>query len=260
MAQEHHQQEAMGYGEFSMQGYETSGSHELYNLQMRMEMLGFPSKLNHHHHQNHHNLEASWRSAGLFPRPGSDDSPASEGLMVSSDAVAWDQPRQLLVDDSLRCLFPVHDEQQPSQGLSLSLYNPEPSVVVGAAADYHRSMMFSRPTNSNSTVSHHQAGFAFHGAAQTSGSVSTSHKLRLSKYLIPTQELLNEFCDLGGVKASKQKPQSKRFDEGGPSSGSPVSHTLQNLDILELQKRKAKLLTLLEEVSFIHSLFIYFAA
>lgn len=247
MAQEHQHQAAMGYGEFTMQGYEASGSQELYNLQMRMEMLGFPTKHNHHlhHHQNHHNPEASWRSAGLFPRPGS-DSPASESLMVSSDAVAWDQPRQLVVDDSLRCLFPVHDEEQPSQGLSLSLYNPEPSVVVDAAADYHRSMMFSRSTNSNSTVSHHQAGFGFHGP-HTTGSVS-SHKLRLSKYLIPTQELLNEFCDLGGVKASKQKPQTKRFEEGGPSSGSPVSLTLQNLDILELQKRKAKLLTLLEEV------------
>ncbi|PKU84063.1 homeobox protein BEL1 homolog [Dendrobium catenatum] len=249
MAQEHQHQAAMGYGEYSMQGYEASGSHELYNLQTRMEMLGFPSKHHHHHqqNQNQHNPETSWRSGGLFLRPGS-DSPASESLMISPDAVAdWDQPRQLVVDDSLRCLFPVHDEEQPSQGLSLSLYNPEPSVVVDSAADYHRSLMFSRPTNSNSTVSHQQ-GFSFH-SAQTSGSVSSStHKLRLSKYLIPTQELLNEFCDLGGVKSSKQKQQSKRFEEGGPSSLSPVSPSLQNLDILELQKRKAKLLTLLEEV------------
>ncbi|XP_020600024.1 homeobox protein BEL1 homolog [Phalaenopsis equestris] len=249
MAGEAHQhQAAMGYGEFSMQGYEASGSQELYNLQTRMEMLEFPSKHHHHqhqHHQNHHNPEASWRSATLFARHGSDDSPASESLMVSSDAVAWDQPRQLVVDDSLRCLFPVHDEEQPNQGLSLSLYNPEPSIVVEAAADYHRSLMFSRAANSNSTVSHQQ-GFAFHGA-QTSGSVS-SHKLRLSKYLIPTQELLSEFCDLGGVKATKQKQHNTRFEEGGPSSDSPVMHSLQNLDILELQKRKAKLLTLLEEV------------
>lgn len=239
------------YGEFSMQGYEVAASgHELYSLQTRMELLGIPSK--HQQQQQHHPNpdEGSWRSGHLYPRQGCCSSPASEsGLMVSADGAGWDQPRQLFVDDaSMRCLFPVHDEeQQPSQGLlSLSLYNPEPSIAD--AADFHRSLMFSRPTSTTTTVSHHQQGL-FPGHA--GGSSVSSHKLKLTKYLVPAQELLNEFCDLGGVKAAskQQKQQGKRVEEGGPSSASSViNHSLQHLDILELQKRKAKLLTLLEEV------------
>ncbi|KAK8958070.1 hypothetical protein KSP39_PZI000891 [Platanthera zijinensis] len=198
-----------GYGEFSMQGYEAAASgHDLYSLQARMELLGLPSK--HHHH--HHNTEEGTCESGLM-----------------ADGAGWDQARQLFVDDaSMRCLFPVQDEdQQRSQGmLSLSLYNPEPSIAEATASRW----LFS---------------------GQGGGSSGNSQKLKLTKYLIPAQELLNEFCDLGGVKAASklQKQQGKRAEEGGPSSSSSlISHSLQNLDILELQKRKAKLLTLLEEV------------
>ncbi|KAK8963218.1 hypothetical protein KSP40_PGU001104 [Platanthera guangdongensis] len=256
MAQEqqqhhHHHQAAAalaGYGEFSMQGYEAAVSgQDLYSLQARMELLGLPSK--HHHHPQHNTEEGTWRSAHLCQRQGCCSSPTSEsGLMA--DGAGWDQARQLFVDDaSMRCLFPVQDEdQQRSQGmLSLSLYNPEPSIAE--ATDFHRSLMFSRPTSTTATISHqHHAGF-FPG--QGAGSFGNSQKLKLTKYLIPAQELLNEFCDLGGVKAASklQKQQGKRAEEGGPSSSSSlISHSLQNLDILELQKRKAKLLTLLEEV------------
>uniref|UniRef100_A0A7C9EVW0 Homeobox domain-containing protein n=1 Tax=Opuntia streptacantha TaxID=393608 RepID=A0A7C9EVW0_OPUST len=100
--------------------------------------------------------------------------------------------------------------------------------------------------------------------------------MRNSKYLGPTQELLNEFCSLGSAndnnKQSSDDPQGKRqlkkkekehweFLDGdddngggdntnqnnGGSSSSPQSN-LYALNLSELQKRKTKLLGLLEEL------------
>ncbi|KAJ6797223.1 homeobox protein BEL1-like protein [Iris pallida] len=78
-----------------------------------------------------------------------------------------------------------------------------------------------------------------------------SYQLKSSKYLFPAQELLNEFCSLGGgntntnrgvsPKTKDSKAASNRWEEGGPSS-------LYSMDLADLQKRKAKLLAMLEEV------------
>ncbi|KAJ6845110.1 homeobox protein BEL1-like protein [Iris pallida] len=77
-----------------------------------------------------------------------------------------------------------------------------------------------------------------------------SYQLKRSKYLFPAQELLNEFCSLGGgnakngispKKKDSRAASSNQWEEGGPSS-------LYSMDLVELQKRKAKLLTMLEEV------------
>lgn len=73
-------------------------------------------------------------------------------------------------------------------------------------------------------------------------------QLKNSKFLLPTQGLLNEFSDLG----IKQKHNSScsgrtknKFNKEGDCS---KNHSLHSLDFLELQKRKAKLLSMLEEV------------
>lgn len=75
--------------------------------------------------------------------------------------------------------------------------------------------------------------------------------LKRSKYVIPAQELLNEFCNLGGIMSTNNTSSSKKkehqWEEGGPSS-------LYSMDLAELQKRKAKLLSMLEEVKLIPSL------
>ncbi|KAG0452963.1 hypothetical protein HPP92_025627 [Vanilla planifolia] len=185
----------LGYSDFSavgnagMHGYDSHGQ-ELYSLQSRMELLGLPAKI-----PFHQNPESPWVNT-----------------------------RQLQMDESMRCLFPVHDahEQPQSQGLSLSLHNPE---------DLHRSLFLPRHTTSAATCQ--LQNLAFHGG---------NHNLKLYKYLIPAQELLGEFCDLGGLRSSTHKSR------GPTGSGAAVNNMLQNLDILELQKRKAKLLGLLEEV------------
>ncbi|XXG76549.1 hypothetical protein AAC387_Pa08g0877 [Persea americana] len=74
-------------------------------------------------------------------------------------------------------------------------------------------------------------------------------QLKNSKFLLPTQELLNEFSNLG----IKQKHNSScsvgtnnKFHKDGDYS---KNHSLHSLDFLELQKRKAKLVSLLEEVN-----------
>ncbi|PKA60422.1 Homeobox protein BEL1 like [Apostasia shenzhenica] len=207
-SQETHHPAALGYSDFAAaaagEGYEEAAGHELYSLQTRMEMLGFLSK---------HNPNSSWRG-----------SPAADPVLIAGEG-SWEQPRQLLVDDdSVRCLFPVNGDEPQCQGLSLSLYNSEPTGGAAASGvEFQQNYSFSAP--------------------------SAGHKLRSSKYLIPAQELLNEFCDLGGARAaSKQKTKNRRWEEGGSSSSSPINLSLQTLDILELQKRKANLLSLLEEV------------
>ncbi|KAI0500000.1 hypothetical protein KFK09_018208 [Dendrobium nobile] len=103
-----------------------------------------------------------------------------------------------------------------------------------------------------SIVSSPQQNFFFNDgkfiSAQTV--VTGSQRLKLSKYVFAAQELLNEFCNLGGfIRSSKQKSQSRRLVGGGTaSSASLLDQSLKSLHILELQKRKANLLSMLEEV------------
>ncbi|CAM8884430.1 hypothetical protein QQ045_020198 [Rhodiola kirilowii] len=89
--------------------------------------------------------------------------------------------------------------------------------------------------------------------------------IRHSKYLKPAQELLNEICSLGSKqiehhhyhrqkKASKQKVhgvnQWDHNEHAGTSSNtdSTRNNNLYSLELLELQKRKVQLLSMLEEV------------
>nr|UVW56504.1 homeobox protein BEL1 like protein [Lilium longiflorum x Lilium hybrid division I] len=65
-------------------------------------------------------------------------------------------------------------------------------------------------------------------------------QLKTCKYLAPAQELLNEFCSLGaGIAGRKQ---------GKPVDAASYSQSLSSLDLPELQKRKSRLLSMLEEV------------
>lgn len=73
-------------------------------------------------------------------------------------------------------------------------------------------------------------------------------QLKNSKFFLPTQELLNEFCKLGTKKKhnnNKISGSKINFQKEGVCS---KSQSLYSLDFLELQKRKAKLVSMLEEV------------
>ncbi|XP_012471784.1 homeobox protein BEL1 homolog [Gossypium raimondii] len=158
-------------------------------------------------------------------------------------------------DSSFRCVFPCEGNERPSQGLSLSLSSSNPTTIgvqsfelkqVGHGYDNQHDDMrfigsssssregfFAKPANHH----HHQGEF----------------QLRNSKYLGPTQELLNEFCSLAmkQMDSSKQKQSihkgNKQWDDenGGSSS---MKQPLHSLDFMELQKRKTKLLSMLEEL------------
>ncbi|CAI0417182.1 unnamed protein product [Linum tenue] len=77
-------------------------------------------------------------------------------------------------------------------------------------------------------------------------------QVRGSRYLGPAQELLNEFCSLGTKQTDttpRPKPhplKSKNPDAANDANANKPS--VGSLEFLELQKRKTKLLSLLEEV------------
>lgn len=86
-------------------------------------------------------------------------------------------------------------------------------------------------------------------------------QIRSSKYLAPAQELLNEFCNLGTkqqhqndrtklLKFQKTTHQWPHHQQEDQETKIQQSSNLYSLDLLELQKRKSKLLQMLEEVKF----------
>ncbi|OEL22440.1 Homeobox protein BEL1-like protein [Dichanthelium oligosanthes] len=96
---------------------------------------------------------------------------------------------------------------------------------------------------------HHQLGG---GALQQQHQQAAWH-LRGSRFLRPTQQLLQEFCSLPVEAASTaaSKPPTKPASEDGVgegSSSSAPSAQIQAMDAAELQRLKAKLYAMLQEV------------
>ncbi|KAK8504958.1 hypothetical protein V6N13_133658 [Hibiscus sabdariffa] len=159
---------------------------------------------------------------------------STENLIVGTDSGPWQENRLLVDDSSLRCVFPCEGNERPSQGLSLSLSSSNPTSIGLQSFELRQAGhgYDNQPANL-----HHQGQF----------------QLRNSKYLGPAQELLNEFCSLGTkqIDASKQKlsthKNNKQWDDENGASSS-TKQALHSLDFLELQKRKIKLLSMLEEV------------
>ncbi|XWS48898.1 hypothetical protein CRYUN_Cryun13aG0116300 [Craigia yunnanensis] len=193
---------------------------------------------------------------------------STENLIVGHESAHWQENRLLVDDSSLRCVFPCEGNERPSQGLSLSLSSSNPTSIgiqsfelrqtshsnhdqqddmrfIGSS---YRDSFFGKPANVQQQQQMIQDGFL--------GKAANLHQqgqfqLRCSKYLGPAQELLNEFCSLGTkqIDASKQKQTHKTKqwdDENGASSSRKQS--LGSLDCMELQKRKTKLFSMLEEV------------
>ncbi|OIT01746.1 PREDICTED: homeobox protein BEL1 homolog [Nicotiana attenuata] len=229
-----------------LQSFETNP--EIYNLTSGMEMIGFPSN----------NPQVMWKgnffnknSGNSSVGPSSSNSKStneqfyqhgnfttSENMLVSpTEDQGWNENNRLLVDDpSLRCVFPCEGNERPSQGLSLSLCSSNPSSIGLQSFELRHQQQIL------------QDGFLGKAAANIQGYY---HQIKDSKYLGPAQELLVEFCSLGtkqndhSTKVLKQQKSNQWEDENASSS---KKQTLQSLDLLELQKRKSKLLQMLEEV------------
>ncbi|KAJ1257559.1 hypothetical protein BS78_10G005400 [Paspalum vaginatum] len=131
-------------------------------------------------------------------------------------------------------------------------------------------------TGASSLFGHHhqqqQQLAAVHPAAAVQTSLAPNHQLsahhhqpsfqlRSSRYLGPVQELLSEFCSLlegdmnGGGSSSKRAPKAAaggKWDDVKPSSSSSGGlwghPSLSSMDLLELERRKTRLLSMVEEV------------
>ncbi|KAL5747536.1 hypothetical protein ACOSP7_024539 [Xanthoceras sorbifolium] len=193
---------------------------------------------------------------------------SSENLLVGHEPGPWQENRLLVDDSSLRCVFPCEGNERPSQGLSLSLSSNNPSSIGLQSFEL-------RQTNHNNSHHDQQDDMRFMGSSSREGlffgkssnniqvhqqqmvqdgflgkAENIQFQLRNSKYLGPAQDLLNEFCSLGTKQndAQKHKTQkSKQWDDENASSSSR-KQSLHSLEFMELQKRKTKLLSMLEEV------------
>lgn len=238
---------------------------EMFNLTAGMEMIGFHKNLQQQQESDHiHNNAVMWKS--FINKPGNQGqqhlpSPSyqhdeynsnqnnnnsnSENLMVvgTHDSVStqWQDNRLIVDDSSLRCVFPCEGNERPSQGLSLSLSSNNPSSIGLQSFELRQT-----------TTHHHDQEML---QQQQQEGYNGHFVLKNSKYLLPAQELLNEFCSLDTKHSDlllKQKSQKNmQWEEnsgGGSSSSSSKKHSLTSLEFAELQKRKTKLLSMLEEV------------
>ncbi|CAI9755465.1 unnamed protein product [Fraxinus pennsylvanica] len=217
---------------------------EIYNFTAGMEMIGFPSK---NLHQQNENTSVLWKE--FFNKPGvgcvASSKPTSTSEFYSHDLTgisdttnenlldsssAWNNQNRLMVDDpSSRCIFPGEGNER-RLSLSLSSSNPGSTGI-------HQSFGVG-----------HQDDLRFGPSSSRSVNIQQHFHIRNSNYLAPAQDLLNEFCNLGtkhSVNTSKQKIQKNNVLD---DENIIKKQSLYSLDLLELQKRKTKLLQLLEEV------------
>lgn len=247
------------------------------------------STSDHHFYQHDHQFNKQDFTTGISETSG-------ENLIVGPDhhhhhsavAGAWQEnnSRLLLDDSSLRCVFPCEGNERPSQGLSLSLSSSNPSSIGLQSFELRQTnhnnhdhqqddMRFiSSSTSRDGFFGKPAAGIqqqqqmmqdGFLGKTATPPNIhhQTGHQfqLRNSKYLAPAQEILNEFCSLGtkqndATKLKSHKAKQQWDDENAGSSSRKQS--LCSLEFMELQKRKTKLLSMLEEVFIYTYIYIYF--
>uniref|UniRef100_A0A0A9GPR1 Homeobox domain-containing protein n=1 Tax=Arundo donax TaxID=35708 RepID=A0A0A9GPR1_ARUDO len=144
-----------------------------------------------------------------------------------------------------------HHHHQPSQApLSLSLCGPD---AVGVTLHQHLG-------GSTRQQQPSPAAWLHDYSAAPQGQHAGAWHLRSSRFLLPAQQLLQEFCSLPvetnkRTKAATTKPssqQQQQEDGGGDGSSSSASWApspqIQAMDALELQRLKDKLYIMLEEV------------
>ena len=158
------------------------------------------------------------------------------------------------------------------QGLSLSLSS---SLEAAAKAEEYRNIYYGANSSNasphhqynqfktllaNSSQHHHQVLNQFRSSpAASSSSMAAVNILRNSRYTTAAQELLEEFCSVGRGHFKKNKlsrnnsnPNTTGGGGGGGSSSSAGtandSPPLSPADRIEHQRRKVKLLSMLEEV------------
>ncbi|MED6203586.1 hypothetical protein PIB30_000669 [Stylosanthes scabra] len=235
----------------TMEGFVADPS-DMFNLTTAIDMVGFSTKNLDNNNNNPHmwkGLPSSPSNKNMnqssFYQHGSSSNNNNHNLMVGGDDDDDSSYRLVVDDSSLRCVFPCEGNERPSQGLSLSLSSTNPSSI-GLQSFELRQTTHHHPYYAYQNSPNNKAG------AAPSSSSSTS-VLKNSKYLAAAQELLNEFCSLT-IKhtsdATKHKSNNhlnwEDHDNGTTTPSKKPS--LTSLEFVELQKRKTKLLSMLEEV------------
>ncbi|GFQ08058.1 homeobox protein bel1 homolog [Phtheirospermum japonicum] len=212
-------------------------------------MIGFPPK-SHHHHQ-HHDIQngpvSSWK--GFFARPAA--GPSSISSPKQADFNYQHDLTELLDaggdddDDpsSLRssCVFTCEGLERPSHGLSLSLSSSNPSSIGLQSFELRQQQQHQ----------HQQDDFIRFGPSSSrsvnNNNIQQYHAyIRHSRYLGPAQELLSEFCNLGSTKRNEDITKMRAIQD--TEINAIKKQSLYSLDFVELQRRKNKLLHMLEEV------------
>ncbi|KAK7318197.1 hypothetical protein RJT34_02896 [Clitoria ternatea] len=191
---------------------------------------------------------------------GISETSSDNNLMVGGEAhdisAPWHHENRLIVDDSpLRCVFPCEGNERPSQGLSLSLSSTHPSSIglqsfeLRQTSTHHhpdfvspREEFFGKSTNGQQVL---QDGY-LSGNNKVADIYQGHFLVKNSKFLVPAQDLLNEFCSLGTKENDVPKQKYKQWEE--QNNNASKNHSLTSLEFVELQKRKTKLLSVLEEV------------
>uniref|UniRef100_A0A0E0K848 Homeobox domain-containing protein n=2 Tax=Oryza punctata TaxID=4537 RepID=A0A0E0K848_ORYPU len=145
-------------------------------------------------------------------------------------------------DDGSTMRFLSEQHQQPSQApLSLSLCRPDGVLHLGGAARQHQLAP--------------AAPWMMHHGASSASNVHGAWHLRSSRFLLPVQQLLQEFCSLpvdstkrSNAKAAKQQEDGRGDGSSSSSASWTPSPQIQAMEALELQRLKDKLYIMLEEV------------
>ncbi|KAK4434479.1 BEL1-like homeodomain protein 2 [Sesamum alatum] len=142
----------------------------------------------------------------------------------------------------------------PGQGIGASCNNP-----YGSKDFATNQLMFNPPrlaSSSSSSSGHHGNHQVHFGYVE---SARSTNFLRNSRYLRAAQELLEEFCCVGRGQLKNQKfknqdrnpnsaPDSGGATAPGPSSSKDHHHPLSPAERTDHQRRKIKLLAMLDEV------------
>ncbi|XP_061355310.1 homeobox protein BEL1 homolog [Gastrolobium bilobum] len=260
---------------------------EMFNLTTGMEMIGFSKNLQQQSDTNSVMWKSFLGKPGQHAGPSSSKTmnesssnfyhqleynkqdftsgiseTSSDNLIIGAhDSSPWHENNRLLVDDSsLRCVFPCEANERPSQGLSLSLSSTNPSGIglqsfeLRQTSHHQHQPDFVSSTSRNgfffgkSTNSQHQQMLQDDGcfSAKAANVYQGHFLLKNSKFLVPAQDLLNEFCSLGTKQNDVQKQKSQKNKQ--LEEDNTKKHSLSSLEFVELQKRKTKLLSMLEEV------------
>ncbi|KAI5017618.1 hypothetical protein ZWY2020_042506 [Hordeum vulgare] len=203
----------------------------------RAEHQMYGAGLHHHHHHHHHHSGADMFGArGFGMAPAGEESAQSKADVDGSSTISFFRGEHQQQHH--------HHQQQLQMGqapLSLSLHGP-PDAGSSSSFMLHQHLGGGEPR-----LQQHQQTAAWQVQGAGSG-----WQLRGSSFLLPTQQLLQEFCSIPADADSKapKKPTAQEEHGGSSSSASwpPSSAQIQGMDAAELQRLKAKLYTMIEEV------------